>query len=303
MAWVPDLTGVQDFRELSAATGTRGSSSWIFPALAIVRCLSSPLSWEHAQNPPVKTKEVVVLKVLFRPAFPSLFGTRDQFWRRACFHVLNIHWKDWCRSWSSSTLATCEEPTHWKRPWCWDRLKAEKEGDDRGWDGWMASPTRWTWVWASSRSWWWTGKSGVLPSMGSQGVDMTEWLNRTELMFPWTGQRRRFGGDSSTLHPLCILFLLLSHHLLLRSSAIRSQRPGTHEFSDHFPHKISPFTFLRWNFHSQLKRTQVFTWETKPWSCCHSEHHNGSLRGKKKQKHGSQNCFLMKWDCDVHLWS
>ena len=51
-----------------------------------------------------------------------------------------------------------------------ERLKAGGEGDDRGWDGWMASPTQWTWVWASSRSWWWTGRPGVLQSMGSQRV-------------------------------------------------------------------------------------------------------------------------------------
>ena len=51
-------------------------------------------------------------------------------------------------------LATwCEQLTHWKRPWCWERLKAGGEGDNRGWDGWMPSPTRWTWVWASSGSW------------------------------------------------------------------------------------------------------------------------------------------------------
>ena len=68
-------------------------------------------------------------------------------------------------------LATwCEELTHWKRPWCWERLKAGGEGDDRGWDGWMASPTRWTWVWASCMSWWWTGKPNVLQSTGSQRV-------------------------------------------------------------------------------------------------------------------------------------
>ena len=59
--------------------------------------------------------------------------------------VLNILWKGW--SWSSNTLATwCEEPTHWKRSWCWERLRAGGEGDDRGWDGWMASPTQWTQV-------------------------------------------------------------------------------------------------------------------------------------------------------------
>ena len=61
----------------------------------------------------------------------------------------------------------CEELTHWKWPWCWERLKAG-EGDDGGWDGWMASLTWWTWVWVGFRSWWWTGRSGVLQSMGLQ---------------------------------------------------------------------------------------------------------------------------------------
>ena len=70
-----------------------------------------------------------------------------------------------------NTLATrCEELTHLKRPWCWERLKAGGEGNDRGWDGWMASPTQWTWVWVNSRSWWWTGRPGVLQSMGSQRI-------------------------------------------------------------------------------------------------------------------------------------
>ena len=60
-----------------------------------------------------------------------------------------------CWSWNSNTLANwCKEPTHWKRPWCWERLKAGGEGDNRGWDGWMASLTQWTWVWVSSGSWW-----------------------------------------------------------------------------------------------------------------------------------------------------
>ena len=81
----------------------------------------------------------------------------------------NTHWKNWYWSWSSNTLATwCKELTHWKRPWHWARLKMGGEVDDRGWDGWMASLMRWTWVWASCRSWWWTGKPGVLQSMGSQ---------------------------------------------------------------------------------------------------------------------------------------
>ena len=72
-------------------------------------------------------------------------------------------WKDWCWSRDSNALATwCEELSHLKRPWCWERLKERREGNDRGWDGWMASPTRWTWVWASSGSWWWTARPAVL---------------------------------------------------------------------------------------------------------------------------------------------
>ena len=67
-----------------------------------------------------------------------------------------------------NTLATrCEEPTHWKRSWCWERLKVG-EGDEGGWDGCMASPTRWTWVSVGSGRWWWTGRPGLLQSMGSQ---------------------------------------------------------------------------------------------------------------------------------------
>ena len=66
------------------------------------------------------------------------------FWRRS---ALGFLWKEWCSSWNSSTLATsCEELTHWKKLWCWEGLGAGGEGDDRGWDGWMASWTWWTWV-------------------------------------------------------------------------------------------------------------------------------------------------------------
>ena len=86
--------------------------------------------------------------------------------------------EDWCWSWSSNILATwCKELTHLKRPWCWERLRAGWEGDDRGWDGWMA--TRWTRVWASSWSWWWSGNPSMLQSMGSQS--RTQLSNWTEL--------------------------------------------------------------------------------------------------------------------------
>ena len=98
--------------------------------------------------------------------------------------VLGVRWKDWCWSWNSSTLATsCEELAHLKRPWCWERLRAG-EGDDRGWDGWMASPTRWTWVCVDSRSWWWTGRPGALQFMGSQRVGQ-DWATELNWSEPW----------------------------------------------------------------------------------------------------------------------
>ena len=98
--------------------------------------------------------------------------------------VLGVHWKNWCWSWNSNTLATwCEELTHLKIPWCWKRLMAGGGGDNRRWNGWMASPTQWVWVWVNSGSWWWTGKPGVLQSMGSQRVGH-DWV--TELNWAHT---------------------------------------------------------------------------------------------------------------------
>ena len=92
------------------------------------------------------------------------------------------HWKDWCWSWNSNTLSTwSEELTHLKIPWSWERLKAGGEGYERGWDGWIASLTQWTWVWVNSGSWWWIGRPGVLQSMEFQKSDMTDLLkNGTE---------------------------------------------------------------------------------------------------------------------------
>ena len=119
------------------------SKNWCFWTVVLEKTLESPLDCKEIQ--PVHSKG-------------------DQ--------VLGVLWKDWCWSWNSNTWATSwEELTPWKRLWCWEGLGAGGEGDDREWDGWMASPTRWTWVWVNSESWWWTGTSpGVLQFMGSQRV-------------------------------------------------------------------------------------------------------------------------------------
>ena len=91
----------------------------------------------------------------------------------------------WCWSWNSNTLATwCEELTHLKRPWYWERLKVGGEVNDRGWDGWTASPTQWTWVWVNSGSWWWTGRPGMLQSMGSQRVGHDWATELNSIVFP-----------------------------------------------------------------------------------------------------------------------
>ena len=101
-------------------------------------------------------------------------------WRRS---VPGFHWKDWCWTWNSNSLATwCEELTHLKRHWCWERLRAGGEGDDRRWDGWMASPTRWTWVWVDSRSWWWTGRPGVLQFTRSR-TWLSDWTELNSLIW------------------------------------------------------------------------------------------------------------------------
>ena len=100
--------------------------------------------------------------------------------------------------------------THWKRPWCWERSNVGAEGDDRGWDAWMASLTQWTWVWVGSGSWWWTGKPGVLQSMGSQRVKH-DWVNWTESS-GWKVSPQNFSFSS--------LRFLIRCHLLKRSFLI-----------------------------------------------------------------------------------
>ena len=124
--------------------------NWCFWSMVLEKSLESPLDCKEIQ-----------------PVHPEV----NQSWI--------FSWKDWCWSWNANPLATwCEELTHLK-PWCQERLKAEGEEDDRGWDGWMASLTQWTWGWAGSGSWWWTGKPGMLQSTAV--AELAELCNWTEL--------------------------------------------------------------------------------------------------------------------------
>ena len=117
----------------------------------------------------------------------------------------SLQWRCW--SWKSNTLATWyKELTHWKRPWCWERLRAGGEGDDRGWDGWMTSLTQWTWVWVDSGSWWWTRRPGVLQFMGSQrvGHDQATALNWTQTFRkPGREWDRRLVPRICQVHAMC----------------------------------------------------------------------------------------------------
>ena len=147
-----------------------------------------------------------------------------------------ILWKESCWSWNSGTLATsCEELTHWKRLWWWEVLGARGEEDNRGWDGWMASLTRWMWVWVNSGSWWCTGRPGMLRFMGSQRVGhdwVTDliwsdlhckgwpaslkvyWILSVNLIFKYA-----FTGRES-LHPSPILCPVYLFHLVILSYSL-----------------------------------------------------------------------------------
>ena len=143
------------------------------------RAAAAPWTWGSSSQPPqpwrkLSAQELMLLNCgVGEDSWESLGLQGDSIspsWRRS---VLGVHWKDWYWSWNSNTLATwCEELTHWKRPKCWEGLGAGGEGEVRGWDGWMASPTRWTW------------RPGMLWFMGSQRVrqDWATELNWTELI-------------------------------------------------------------------------------------------------------------------------
>ena len=130
--------------------------NWYFWTVALEKTLESPLDYKESQpvNPKGNQSWIFIGRTDAKAETPILWP-------------LDV-----------------KELTHWKRPWCWEKLKEAGEGDDRGWDGWMTSLTQWTRVWVSSGSWWWTGRPGMLQSTGSERVrhDWVTELNWTASM-------------------------------------------------------------------------------------------------------------------------
>ena len=156
---------------------------------------------------------------LYGSIFKFIFLIQKLYWKETFEHNSVLHVVYWQKRSNQSILKEinseysleglmlklqyfgpwCKDLTHWKRPWCWERLRAGVVGDNRGQDGWMASSTPWTWVWVDSVSWTWTGRPGVLRFMGSwkSQTTLSEW---TELI------------DTRTMRNLFIISMLLCRY-------------------------------------------------------------------------------------------
>ena len=109
---------------------------------------------------------------------------------------MDVLWKDWCWGWNSNSLATwCEDLSHLKRPWCWERLRAGGEGDNRGWDGWMALPTQCTWVCINSRSSWWTRRRAAFHGVTKSRTWLSDWTELKFYLQSYTFQANKFLCD------------------------------------------------------------------------------------------------------------
>ena len=169
-----NLDSILKSRDITWPTKVRLVKAMVFP---VVMCGCESWTMKKAEHRIIDVFELWCWRRLLRVPWTARRSNQS-----IVKEINPEYWKDWC--WSSNTLASwCKELTHLKKPWCWERLKAGREGHDQVWDGWMASPTQWTWVWVSSRSWWWTERPGVLQSIGSQRVGH-DWV--TELN--WTDQ-------------------------------------------------------------------------------------------------------------------
>ena len=163
--------------------------NWCFWTVVLEKTLESPLDWKEIQpvHPKGDQSWIFIRMIDVEAEIPILWPPDAKYWL-----IL-------------------------KGPWCWQRLKVGGEGGDRGWDGWIASPTQWTWVWVNSRCWWWTGRPGVLRFMGSQrvGRDWVNKLNRTE----WYGEKLTY-----ILCPNVMVLLVLPSMRVSKTSSTTVKR-------------------------------------------------------------------------------
>ena len=133
-------------RDITLPTKVHLVKAMVFP---VVMCGCESWTIMKAEHWKINAFELWCWRRLFRVPWTAKRSNQSSIIKEI---NLNRHWKDWCWSWGSNILSTCcEEQTHWKRSWFQERLRAEREGDNREWNGWMASLTQWIWVWANSR--------------------------------------------------------------------------------------------------------------------------------------------------------
>ena len=135
------------------------------------------------------------------PGYPSSLS-----WRKS---VLNIHWKDWCGSWNWNYFRYLIWRTDsLEKTLVLGKIEGKRERGGRGWDGWMASPTQWTWVCASSGSWWWTGKPGVLFGVTNSQIQLSDWTELNSIHIATVEHTSR--NHRKTFKPLCPQQCILS---------------------------------------------------------------------------------------------
>ena len=133
-----NLDSILKSRDITLATSVRLVKAMVFP---VVMYGCERWTVKKAEHWRIDAFELWRWRQLLR-VLSTVSRSTQSILKRS---VLGVHWKDWC--WNSNTLATSWEVlTHWKRPWCWGGLRARGEANNRGWDDWMASLTRWTWV-------------------------------------------------------------------------------------------------------------------------------------------------------------
>ena len=141
-------------------------------------CMDASWTIKKAEHPRINAFELWCWRRLLRVSWTARRSNQS------ILKEISPDWKDWCWSWGSSTLATWfEEPAHWKRSWCWERLKAKRKEGSRGWDTYIASPTQWTLIWANSKRQRKTEKPGVLQSMGLQRIEHNYATEQQQLHF------------------------------------------------------------------------------------------------------------------------